>query len=214
MATAPYGNGLLVYGNIFHMNGKGSGISAAHGYDPAYCLMPDQGTNWIFNNIIYDFYISGFYTRDYSPKVQFRNNILVNGVVSSGLVNISQNTGSDYNVFWSKGAGSRWVLNDTNSVNALNVWKERSGQDAHSIYADPQFSSASPASVADFQLKSTSPCIDAGQDLRRVGVLALTQEYKDRLGTLIPQGLGADVGPYEVKTSAPAAPGNLRRSDQ
>jgi len=104
----------------------------------------------------------------------------------------------DYNLYYSSTSGfpQRWYWN-ANYTNSFAAWQAFSGQDAHSIYANPQFVSPSPITAADFRLEPTSPCIDAGLNLKLAGLLAPAAQYQDYLGTLIPRGTSPDIGAYE-----------------
>jgi hypothetical protein len=134
-------------------------------------------------------------------QLYFYNNLLVTSYTNFFFVEFAQVVGGsvlDYNLYYSttNDFPQRWYWNE-NYRNSFAAWQAFSGQDTHSIYANPQFVSPSPITAADFQLKSTSPCIDAGQDLKLVGLLPAAFDSKDYLGTLIPQGASPDIGAYE-----------------
>lgn len=63
-------------------------------------------------------------------------------------------------------------------------WTTYSTNEAHSAYSDPRLRNA----TADFYLRSTSPCIDAGVDV------SLVYDYN---GYRIPNGSAPDIGAYE-----------------
>jgi hypothetical protein len=199
MAAAPCGTGLRVHHNIFHLDGSGTGISASHAYDPVNSPAPDTGTNYIYNNVIYNFQNYAFYTSGVSaPGVAFRNNIAVLKSTTPSFLDISVGVSSDYNLFYcTAGTSLGWVWNDTNLFTTLPSFRTGTAQEAHSLCADPQFVSTNPVTASDFQLKATSPCINTGQDLKAAGFLTATQPYQDYFGTSIPQGAGPDIGPYE-----------------
>lgn len=93
----------------------------------------------------------------------FRNNIFSAGAsgwlvtVPVSAVNNVNNT-FDFNLFHSA-TDPHWKWN--NSAKAtFAAWKSASGQDAHSLFADPAFASANPA--PDVHLQLTSPAVNAG----------------------------------------------------
>lgn len=65
----------------------------------------------------------------------------------------------DYNTWYNnKGAAkAKFIINGT-TYKGFSVYQSSTGEDAHSVYANPQFMNA----PVDFHLQSTSPCIDAG----------------------------------------------------
>jgi len=208
MAAAPMGTGLKVHHNIFNVGGNGSGLSCSHSYDAGISPAPDSGTNLIYNNVIYN--VQGaFYTRGSGGiGVTFRNNLVVSTSPSFSFVNVSPGVNSDYNVFYcTTGTPLGWVWNDTNLFTTLTAFRTGTGQETHSVYANPQFVSTNPVVASDFRLRAGSPCVDVGLDLKSVGLLAPTYAYKDFMGSAIPQDAGPDIGPYEV--AAPRQPANL-----
>ncbi|MGD0259767.1 MAG: right-handed parallel beta-helix repeat-containing protein [Verrucomicrobiota bacterium] len=207
MATAVNGTGIKFHHNIFDLDGVGSGILGYHIYDPTNSPSPDTGPVLIYNNVVYNFKTTGLYTAGNGASgTIFRNNIVCTPSKYSVMAAASLSTGadSDYNVFYSTGTPMFWILNGGAHQTSLAAWRTQSGQDAHSIYANPQFVSANPVVAADFQLKPTSPCIDAGQNLKLAGLLARNAQYQDYLGTSIPQGSGPDIGAYEMPVLSPA----------
>jgi len=73
---------------------------------------------------------------------------------------------SDYNLLFSVGAvlaKNGWAGNSTFD---LKEWQKTSGQDAHSVDADPQFAMAA---MEDLRLLKTSPVIVGGKPLAEVG---------------------------------------------
>lgn len=212
-AAYPGGTGLKLHNNVFNLDGAGPGIGGSHEQatnSPA----PDAGPNLIYNNVIYNFKNYGFYSgSNVSSGVVFRNNILIVTSNTQALVQLNPGVDADYNSYYcTAGSPKGWFWNNVN-YSTLAGFRAASGQDAHSIYADPQFLSANPLSAADFRLKLTSPCINKGLDLKLAGLLSSAQEYKDYLGTLIPQGAGPDIGAYE-KIFSPVLPPTDFRIEQ
>jgi hypothetical protein len=206
-ACFPMGSGIKLNNNIFIPVVSG-GIAAYHITD-AHSPAADAGGLLIYNNVIYNFVGDGLFTTSVggqSTGVKFRNNIVVALAVTNS-VNWFEFVGSvadsDYNVYYTAGPARNWVWNGK-SYSTLAAL-QASGPEPRGLYVNPQFVSASPSVAADFQLKSTSPCVNAGQDLKGASLLAPSQSYLDYLSTSIPQGAGADIGAYEYKL-APLAP--------
>jgi hypothetical protein len=202
--ASPSGTGLKFHHNILNLDHGGPGISASHCYDPTASPQPDTGLNLIYNNVIYGFVGYGFYTAGPSASgLVFRNNTLVMNSLSPGgaLAALSAGVDSDYNLYYATANDfpSRWKWNGANTMySTLPAFTAASGQESHGLNLNPQFVSANPTNAAGFQLKSNSPGIDAGQNLKLAGLLAPAAPYQDYLGTLIPQGTAPDIGPFEV----------------
>ncbi len=93
----------------------------------------------------------------------FKNNIFVAGAQNYLIINpFTQNSGNvfDYNVFYAPGgaASSAWQWKNV-AKTGFTAYRNFSGNDAHSLFADPQFVNAA---LPDFHLKSTSPALNAG----------------------------------------------------
>lgn len=207
-AAYPDGTGLRVHNNIFNVDG-GRGIAGRHDHDPTQSPAPDAGDNLIYNNVILGFTSFGFYFgTNSSPRVKVRNNVFVATSTNENMVNVYTGIDLDYNAYYcTAGAPRGWYFNNTRYT-SLAAFRAASGHETNGIHTDPQFVSANPVTAADFQLKATSPCINAGQDLTLMGLLPPTQEYQDYLGMLIPQGASPDIGAYETASPEPAT--NLR----
>lgn len=67
---------------------------------------------------------------------------------------------------------------------SFSDWQSESGQDVHSLQADPLFVNV----PVDFHVQASSPCVDAGEDV------GLSQDCDQ---VAIPQGQGVDIGAYE-----------------
>lgn len=108
--------------------------------------------------------------------------------MSNNLYYSSANTTTHY----VKGFGSYTLAN----------FKTAAGQEQNSIFANPSF--VNPAG-GDFHLSSASPAVDAG--------ITLSDVPADLSGTPRPQGLGYDMGAYELSSGQSAsipAPQNMR----
>jgi parallel beta-helix repeat protein len=124
------------------------------------------------------------------------NNIVSQGTGQYDLYLMGGNGGSiagnksDYNVFHrATGFIELW----SNAVYAdLAAWRTATGQDAHSIVADPRFSAVTaPPAASNYTVTAGSPAIDAGANLS--GVVT-----KDYLGTIRPLGKAFDIGAFET----------------
>lgn len=197
-AASPDGTGLRLHHNIFNLDGVGSGISGQHNYDTNYSTGPDIGTNYVYNNVVFNFTSYGIFsgTND-SARMSYLNNLLVTDSTSASMVQVHSGIEIDYNVFYyTSGSPVRWVWNGM-AKTSFESYISDSGQDGNSIYADPQFISDDPMASGDFQIKSSSPAVNSGLDLRVFGIVPYGESYSDFLGTTIPKGGGADMGAFE-----------------
>lgn len=148
-----------VYNNVC-ANGGGDGIklSGWGGDRPHNCL--------IKNNIVYN-------PTGYCLNVDA-------DTVTNGTGNVI-----DYNCYWKDGADpDMWNWGGVvYTKSQFAAYKAASGQDAHSIVADPLFMSAS-----DFHLQAGSPCRNIGIDV------GLTEDYD---GVAVPQETNPAIGAYE-----------------
>lgn len=211
MATAPHGTGLKVHHNIFNMDLAGNGINAYHEYDSKNSPKPDTGPVLVYNNVIYNFKSSGLYTAggNLTQGVVFRNNIVVTTSPMFVLAGLSGGVVSDYNIFFrTTGTWPAWNWNGVN-YSSLSAYQQASGQDKHSIYANPLFFSEKPGSAADFKVGANSPAFNNGQDLKAAGIVGPTQFNMDFIGTTIPQGAAPDIGPFEYLVP-PSEPSDLK----
>ena len=194
---APHGTGYDIHHNIFNFGPQGQkAIGGFWAYDAGASYGPALGTNLIYNNVFYNFTVYGFYSgTNYPPGVMLRNNIFVG---ASGATLAQSCIGPDcvYNLFYCLGT-PKFYWNAHETGHTLASYRAASGMESNSIYANPMFVSDKPVTAVDFQLKSTSPCINAGQDLKLAGLLGPAAQYQDYLGTPIPRGTGPDIGAYE-----------------
>jgi len=97
---------------------------------------------------------------------------------------------SDYNIFYPTSGSLFWFW--TNSVGGSKTFTEWQVLSHAGCTFDPHSWAGNPlfvdAANGNFHLLSSSPAIDRGAD---VGIV------QDRDGTLVPQGVGPDIGPYE-----------------
>jgi len=192
----PTGTALLVHHNIFNLDHAGPGINGGYDYEPTLNPSTNTGPILVYNNVVYNFVNYGLFSGSSSNATIYRNNIIVATTATNALVQYVPQIGSDYNLYWSTPTPKGWFWNNTNNT-SFAAFRVTSGQESHGLYADPQFVSANPVVAADFQLKSNSPCINAGQNLKLASLLAPAVQYQDYLGTPIPKGTGPDIGAYE-----------------
>lgn len=207
---APHGTGWHIHHNVFNFGSAGQkALGGFWAYDDSASYGPPLGTNLICHNIFYNFKAYGFYSgQNYGPGVVLKNNIFV-GANGANLVQSWTGPDSDYNLFYCLGTPD-FFWDAKRTGHTLASYQVASSMERHSIYADPQFVSDHPVTAADFRLKPTSPCINAGFDLKKAGVLAAEYENGDFLGTLLPQGSAPDIGAFEYKSGTPSTPPNLR----
>jgi parallel beta-helix repeat protein len=203
--AAPHGTGLSVYYNIFDLGGHGSGINAVN---------TGSSPDLIYNNT---FYATGGYALMGGDSVSnggtgaiiFRNNV-VQGTSwylmrrGDGLDEAGINLSSDYNLFYT--TGPQLYSNLGISYSSFTDYQTASGQDAHSIFAAPQFVLTPPTLVAgflsgiraaNFRLQSTSSGTRAGQNLQSAGFVGLTDQYVDYAGNPIPSGSQPNMGAFQ-----------------
>ncbi|HLO90422.1 MAG: cadherin domain-containing protein [Chloroflexota bacterium] len=133
------------------------------------------------NNIFYtnvNTAISGFS----GSLVTSKNNIFyISG--SSKAYSTSGSLTSDYNTFNTQYSGF------INGYSTLAGWRSASGQDVHSMVANPMF--VNPG-AGNFTLQQTSPCINAG---------TICGYVHDFFGNPVPAGNSSDIGYYELPTN-------------
>lgn len=154
---------ITVRNNIVYNNSY-TGI-AMGGYDTA------RGSTTgcvIVNNTLYKNDTVGENGGQLLVQYDTRNNTIKNNILVASSSNIliqnafTQNTGNivDYNLYYGAGgaSGSKWIWKKT-SYGSFSAYKTGTGNDAHSLFADPLFAGASSG---NFHLTASSPAIDAG----------------------------------------------------
>jgi hypothetical protein len=137
--------------------------------------------------------------------VQFdtRDNVIENNIFSANGQNLftvnpyTENSGNhiDHNVYFSPGGSRRgtWQWKDV-TYESFDAYRRGSGNDRHSIYADPGFVDAASG---DFRLQPSSPAIDAGAFLLQAGT-------RDLVGVDRAENGSIDVGAYESPAPPPS----------
>ena len=97
-----------------------------------------------------------------------RTNTFAHNIVVANAQNLlignqfTQNSGNvvDWNLYFAPGGanGSDWEWKKT-TYSSFNAWKSGTGNDAHSLFADPRFINAGNA---NFHIATNSPALDAG----------------------------------------------------
>lgn len=205
----------IIRNNLVYNNGRGSGIAL---WDDQYSLNElHQGdlqygskNNQILNNTVY--FPPGRGKRALQVKNGSTGNIVKNNIFVGGLspaIEIDNDSSivSDYNLLFSA-AGDKVVNNEDISdfTYTLQEWRQTTGNDLHSLVADPLFFRLHSAPL-DFHLRTGSPAIDAGVDMANVG--------SDLGNGSRPQNGKWDLGAYEtpqpggddaIDTTPPATP--------
>ncbi len=141
-----------------------------------------------YNNVVYNIAGVGFSAFNECTGIVFKNNIAQSCPYRAVHVRADSQVGfvSDFNNWYATGEKLRWGSDSM----GFAEWQSTTGQDAHSLSADPRF--VDPAK-GDFHLQPDSPCVDAATDV------GLTVDYE---GAQVPQGAGPDIGALE------SGPGN------
>lgn len=109
-------------------------------------------------------------------------NILLSTEATGNVNNIL-----NYNGWRPFSSGGTWIWNGQ-TYNSMEDYVSGSGQDAQSFQGDPLFVDDA---AFNLRLQNTSPCLDAGDPNTSLGT--------DFAGTVRPQGLGYDIGAYEIQ---------------
>ncbi|MBJ6364027.1 choice-of-anchor Q domain-containing protein [Paenibacillus sp. GCM10012307] len=202
-------NNAIVRYNIFSNNGREAGNNGS-GQGDFYVLTWAGGSIdglQIYNNTSYwnparnDYAVKmvGANFVGSNPKI-FKNNLIYSTVPK--IVAVSNNTVSfDHNLYWYTGSNDpEFNINNT-SYNSFASYREASGQDLNSIYADPKLNTPSYHSIGkpttQFELQNQSPAINAGVDVNGGA--------RDFLGNNSLQGGAFDIGAIESSFSDSSA---------
>lgn len=178
-----------------------------HGYDHLGAVGTTHTNDVAYGNIKDGFSIEGGAT-----GTRVYNCIAVNNGLTTDEFNLWVEPGSeaglvsDHNIFWN-GAAQEPINYLDIEYAAIQDYRTASGQDAHSIQADPLF--VDPA-AGDFRLRPGSPAIDSGNSGAPYwpSTDVAGQPRRDVPG-VADTGMGpvtyADRGPLEYQFSAPAA---------
>ncbi len=150
----------LIYGNT------DTGIKIG-GYD-----YPDTGKTeqiYIYNNTLYNNDTENDYNGemylDYTENTVIENNIFyATNTEKVIFISNASNPGLhlDYNLYYSPSGGQDLVIEiNGNEYNEFSTYRNATGLDTHSAFADPMFVSVSSASP-DLHILSVSPAVDTG----------------------------------------------------
>lgn len=162
----------------------------------------------IYNNTFYNTTARGFslMIENNCPGFRFRNNIFVykGAFLIPGEKLVSELFGA--NCFWSL-SGDQKIAGYKNFKGwALEIAKQKQGNSFTGLFANPGLLSPGTCSLTDpmklntekleaYSLKSGSPLIDRGLDLKKL--YNLESGTKDIAGTSLPQNTGYDIGAME-----------------
>jgi hypothetical protein len=146
---------------------------------------PDQNSNAVVNQAAFT---------DSRPDF-FRNNLVYS--TASWILFTNSKLGFDHNLYWYPGDKETvWLVGkiDGDAYRGFSQYQAKTGQDAHSVFADPQLNDvtyhANGRPKTAFTLQPGSPAIDAGVDVGNMGPV-------DFYGARVPFGVGYDVGAIE-----------------
>jgi hypothetical protein len=130
-------------------------------------------------------------------------NFFKNNIIYSTVPNLTQTTSDfalDNNIYFTVGTGPDWNLNGTDYTD-LAKYQYASGQEAHSLYADPMLNAPSYHTVgrpgSALTLLPGSPAIGAGANV--CGGLGATCSMgtQDFWGNPLPSGSGCNIGGWQ-----------------
>ena len=150
------------------------------------------------------------------------NNAVKNNIISDSIqadlvvyvdpLNPCSNT-SDYNLYFQQVGTVKisWTTNSGYAINHsnLNSLTTQTGQESHSMIADPLWSNRS---LGDYSLTQGSPAIDAGAEVQGIGNQDLLGQDRIKAGLQSGQP-SIDIGAYEYQQISPvniSPPKNLR----
>ncbi len=149
------------------------------------CYGESYNNLWLNNTILFgDRTVKGMWFRaKHGAGNVFMNNIVVgnNSNFPELIINGAEEVESDYNCFYDE-KGTKFEYKNL-IYTSLDSYQSMSNQDIHSIEKDPRLIDEK------YDLKSNSPCINAG--ITHLGVL------DDFRGIERPQGVKYDIGAYE-----------------
>jgi PKD repeat protein len=158
----------------------------------------------IYNNVVYG---SKSGTSQWCAGIEIgggttSTNVTVKNNIAMNLANVCFYVADETNVIacdnncWYQGAGAGTTYANINGTSynsgGFAAYKSATGWDAHGKWEDPKFVNASGE---DFHLQSSSPNIDAGQNL------GLTRDF---YGNSVPSGASADIGAHESASTGTA----------
>ncbi|RZM20489.1 MAG: fibronectin type III domain-containing protein, partial [Pedobacter sp.] len=220
--TTTYKNNMIALGagvsNAFGgaaSNSSTTGINGFNGF---------LGTDSFWNNSVY---IGGTATSGSGASYafngtqttntrNFRNNVFVNARTNSGAtgkhyaIKINGSAANpagltiNYNVYNVSGTGGAFGYFNSADVADLSAWQSAVGQDANSLYGDPQYI-APAASTPDLHIHATNP---TPVEATGVAIASVTNDYDGQTRSgLTPVDIGADAGNFTAPLCASAPTG-------
>ncbi|WP_068501816.1 right-handed parallel beta-helix repeat-containing protein [Paenibacillus kribbensis] len=151
----------------------------------------------IVNNTLYKNDTFGGGSGQLFIQYDTQNNVIKNNIFVASSTDVliyneyTKNSGNvvDYNLYFAPGGSSEvnWIWKNK-EYTGFSAYKSGTGNDAHSLFADPKFVNAANG---DFHLQSSSPAIDAGNTDRAI-IGTLDIDGKPRV-----QGAAVNIGAYE-----------------
>ena len=170
------------------------------------------GNTYIYNNTVYwnpsnmtSHY--GIFITKMAGGSTITNTNIYNNIIYSASPNLvwidafadATQTHLDHNLYWYTGAGNPSYKWGATAYTSFSAWKTGSGQDAHSLYANPLLNDPTYHALGfpttSFTLQAGSPAINAGANLVALGKVT-SMCTRDFFGNPIPVG-AYDIGAYE-----------------
>ncbi len=178
--------GCRVYNNTTYQNGKsGISIEVSVRGDGTPNRKISGYSNRIFNNIVADNQ-TVHYSKSFNLGLIGKTGTDLPAITDSKLPMVPNV--SDYNLFYKAGSEPFFIGPGSARPKTLQEWQTASGQDAHSVWAEPGFTDASKG---DFNLSASSPARGKGTPLKEVTT--------DAVGTARPADAPCDLGALQSK---------------
>lgn len=185
--------------NVCSNNGQRSSLASRQGE----IFLSTWNGGYLDGVLIYNNTFSWSPPGNYPPlvnKAEFsgeRQNLFFNNILVSTkpwLVDGGKTLELDHNLYWLQGEGTPFFFFPDAYYSGFDDYQKLSGQDEHSIFADPLLNERAYHEIGfpkdAFTLQPGSPAIDAGLTLDEMGT-------KDFFGNPIPYGGSIDIGAHE-----------------
>jgi len=169
-------------GAMFLSTWSGGFLDGVQIYNNTIYWNPDNNSNAILNQATFTGTGPNF----------FKNNIVYS--TASWILSSNKKLVLDHNLYWYHGDKDAVWLDGEDIYKGFGEYQKKSGQDAHSLFADPLLKDSTYHEVGKpgtaFTLFKNSPAIDAGTDVSAMGP-------HDFFGNPVPAGEAYDIGAYE-----------------